>query len=228
MSDASEERDLLAAEYVLGLLDAATVAQVAAQAETDPALQAAIAAWQETLAPLSLLADPVPPPAALWRRLAVSTGAPPTAPRTSALVRLWRNITLWRCAAGSGFALAAALVAFVLLREPPNRPVAALVPAGGAPAAFVAEMEPNGTLRLVALQPISVAPGKDLELWALPAGATQPVPLGLLPAAGRHIAPPSAARDGMQLMVSLEPHGGSPTGLPTGPVLFAGTVHADD
>jgi anti-sigma-K factor RskA len=95
------------------------------------------------------------------------------------------------------------------------------VPAGGAAAAYVAELEPNGTLRLVGLQPIPVAHGKDLELWALPTGSTHPIALGLLPPAGRRIAPPSFPPVGTKLLVSLEPQGGSPTG----PVLFAGQLH---
>ncbi|MGH7153988.1 MAG: anti-sigma factor domain-containing protein, partial [Acetobacteraceae bacterium] len=69
--------------------------------------------------------------------------------------------------------------------------------------------------------------GKDLELWALPPGATRPISLGVVPAATRglvvsHPAVPLTLRT--QLMVSLEPKGGSPTGQPTGPVLFAGTL----
>jgi anti-sigma-K factor RskA len=30
--------------------------------------------------------------------------------------------------------------------------------------------------------------------------------------------------EGAQLLVSQEPKGGSPTGLPTGPVLYGGTI----
>jgi anti-sigma-K factor RskA len=30
--------------------------------------------------------------------------------------------------------------------------------------------------------------------------------------------------NGLQLLVSLEPRGGSPTGQPTGPVLYGGTL----
>ena len=45
-----------------------------------------------------------------------------------------------------------------------------------------------------------------------------------MPAIGRHIRLGDMPREATQLLVSLEPLGGSPTGLPTGPVLFAGTL----
>jgi len=224
MSGASEELELLAAEYVLGTLDEAAEHEIAARAQTEPALQAAIAAWQERLEPLTLLAAPEMLPASLWRRITVSTGGDVAKPSPGALVRAWRSVVLWRCAAASGFALAAALAGLVLLRTPPDQPVAALVPAGSAAAAFVAELQPDGSLRLVALEPLSVAQDKDLELWALPAGASRPIPLGLLPPTGSRLAPPRVPAGQTKLLVSLEPRGGSPTGLPTGPVLFAGTL----
>jgi anti-sigma-K factor RskA len=75
-----------------------------------------------------------------------------------------------------------------------------------------------------------VPPGKALELWALTASGT-PVSLGLLPVTGDHhrVLTPGqrAALDGTkQLAVSLEPVGGSPTGLPTGPVLHVAPLTA--
>jgi anti-sigma-K factor RskA len=65
-----------------------------------------------------------------------------------------------------------------------------------------------------------------LELWALAAGAKAPAPLGVIPPAGKTV-PPGVA-EGTTLLVSLEPKGGSPTGKPTGPVLYAGTLHRFD
>lgn len=222
MSGVSEERDLLAAEYVLGTLEPAEARElVAARAKTDPALAHAIAAWEERLMPLSLSVAPVAPPASLWRRLSASIAPKPD----RSWVRAWRSVAVWRGATAAGFALAAALAAFLFVRPPhPLQSVAALVPAGSAAAAYLAELQPDGTLRLVALRPVPVAAGKDLELWALPKGAARPVALGVLPASGRNVAPPQMPARGTQLLISLEPLGGSPTGLPTGPVLFAGTL----
>jgi len=44
----------------------------------------------------------------------------------------------------------------------------------------------------------------------------------VLPATGKQIAGELAV--GTQLLVSLEPKGGSPTGQPTGPVVYAGRL----
>ncbi len=108
--------------------------------------------------------------------------------------------------------------------RPPGPLLAALTPANTPTPGFLAEAQPDGRLVLSALTPVPVPPGRDLELWILPKGGTQPASLGVLPAAGRQIVLPAAPAPGTQLMVSLEPQGGSTTGAPTGPVLYAGTI----
>jgi anti-sigma-K factor RskA len=73
-----------------------------------------------------------------------------------------------------------------------------------------------------------VEPGKALELWMLPTGAP-PRSLGLIPATGIARVPLREPSDAAlanipALAVSLEPATGSPTGLPTGPVLYSGPI----
>ncbi|HUB11913.1 MAG TPA: anti-sigma factor [Acetobacteraceae bacterium] len=234
MSDLPDDRELLAAEYVLGTLDPATARQVAMRAAADPALRRAIAAWEERLHPLSAMADEALPPDALWQRLTASidTAAPVAAggiaAPASVAVRAWRSLALWRCASAAGLALAAGLAAFIVLRPPPALPVAALLPSGTAAPAYMAQWQPDGTLRVFALRAVAVAADKDLELWALPQGASIPIPLGVLPARGRGVASPHVPANGTQLLISLEQKGGSPTGRPQGPVLYAGTLHVVD
>lgn len=98
--------------------------------------------------------------------------------------------------------------------------VAVLAPPGDGPV-FVAEAA-GGEVRLRPSSgaAVQVAPGRDLELWVLPVGAARPESLGVLPASGRVVA--TRLPPGAQLLVSLEPRGGSPTGQPTGPVVSAG------
>ena len=69
---------------------------------------------------------------------------------------------------------------------------------------------------------------RDFELWAIAPGAAHAQPLGIVPASGRLALGvlPEAVRDGATLAISIEPRGGSPTGRPTGPVVFAGTLIA--
>jgi anti-sigma-K factor RskA len=60
-----EEKDGLAAEYVLGTLDASERSLVDARRKTDASLSAAIEAWQRRLAPLSDRMPGVAPPSHL-------------------------------------------------------------------------------------------------------------------------------------------------------------------
>lgn len=234
MSDHPDDPELLAAEYVLGTLDPAMSRQVAARAAADPILRQAITAWEERLHPLSAMTDEAVPPDALWQRLAGSIDAAEgvnhgaAAPPMHAATRAWRSLALWRCATAVGLALAAGLAAFIVLRPPPALPVAALLPSGSSAPAYMAQWQPDSTLRVFALRAAAVAPGKDLELWALPQGASAPIPLGVLPAQGRSVGSPNVPANGTQLLISLEQKGGSPTGRPQGPVLYAGTLHMAD
>ena len=85
----------------------------------------------------------------------------------------------------------------------------------------------SSDLWVKSLDPAIHVAGKSLELWALPAGQA-PKSLGLVAAADKVTAIKLAAAadrslgDVPALAVSLEPPGGSPTGAPTGPVLFSG------
>ncbi|MDE2037235.1 MAG: anti-sigma factor, partial [Pseudomonas sp.] len=65
-------------------------------------------------------------------------------------------------------------------------------------------------------------------LWAIPAGG-KPISLGLLPVSGNGRIQLSKEHQALltaplTLAVSLEPQGGSPTGQPTGPVLYQGQL----
>ena len=64
-----DDIDALAGEYVLGTLDAAERADVAARRAGDPALSAAIRAWERRLAPLDAAMPAVAPPADLFARI---------------------------------------------------------------------------------------------------------------------------------------------------------------
>jgi anti-sigma-K factor RskA len=72
--------------------------------------------------------------------------------------------------------------------------------------------------------------GHDYELWALPKGGN-PVSLGVLPAEGTStrvltMIQKAALASSSQLAVSIEPPGGSPTGQPTGEVVFMAPLAA--
>jgi anti-sigma-K factor RskA len=224
-----ERADALAAQYVLGTMSARARARFARLARGDPVLAAAIRAWEDRLSPLAESVAPVEPPASVWSAILarIDRAAASTPERRT----VWATVSLWRGLALTGFATAIAL-ALVLLSPPLERPAATLVVilAGqDAKPALVASADRNGRLLTVkAVAPLSPGADRSLQLWALPA-AGNPRPLGLVPASGVvQIALPVDAGTALQnipaLAVSLEPLGGSPTGLPTGPVLYSGPV----
>ncbi len=235
MSDTPEDPDLLAGEYVLGVLEPEAARALERRALQEPTLAAAIAAWQDRLAPLGSLLGETPAPGPLWARIARDIGETPAvasatvvdfvprAPRRS----VWSSLALWRGATAAGFALAAGFAGILLLR-PPTPPaaryVAALTDPASHAAGYMAAAGADGAIAVMPLTAVQVASDRSLELWALPPGAAHPVSLGVLGPDGRRVLAANMVAPNTQLMVSLEPHGGSPTGLPTGPVLFAGAL----
>ena len=223
MSDTGD-RDMLAAEYALGCLDGEELRAAERRTAIDPAFAQAVAAWQQRLTPLSVLAAPAAPPPDLWRRIEAATGVAQV--RTDNVLPFQRRVRFWRGTTFAAMAIAASLAAFMVIRAPAPARVAVRAPMTGGVPVLVARAERDGALSIRPNGAIVVPDGKDLELWALARGETVPRSLGVLPADGRRLIA-SLAPD-TQLLVSLEPRGGSPTGLPTGPVLYGGALTAVD
>jgi anti-sigma-K factor RskA len=229
-----ELADRLAAEYVLGTLRGPARRRFAALLPAHPVLRAAVSHWEQTLHPLAAVVAPTPPPARVWQAIEAQVhGGGPTRAAAPAAGKeaWWRTLGFWR--GWAGLATACALVLGVLLRQPPapGLPpvVVVLAPAQGAAdagvGAFVAGIGGDGRQVVVKpLRPVALQADHDLELWAVPKQGA-PRSLGLI-AVDR----PTALRrdkvlDGVAAFaVSLEPPGGSPTGAPTGPILYSGSL----
>jgi anti-sigma-K factor RskA len=211
-----DEADLMAAEYVLGVLDAAERAGAEARIAADPAFAAMVEGWAARLSPLDAEYPEVPAPnvlPAVEARLFGASAAPPAPAR-----RIWS----WLTGALAGMAVAAAAVVAVVLVAPPQgpAPLTATI-SGDAPVAFAATWD-GSALTVVRTAGADPAAGQDYELWLI-VGEAAPVSLGLL--RGAAVARPlDDLPTGAVLAVSLEPEGGSPTGAPTGPVLAVGTM----
>jgi anti-sigma-K factor RskA len=211
-------RDALAAEYVLGTLDARAAAEVRRAMETDAALRDAVQGWEARLAPLTALAPPEAPPPGLWDRIAAALDGP--ARPAVAAPRFWR---IW--ALGASVA-AAGLAALLLVRPAPEPRLMTVLLTQRDQPAWLVEAE-GGALRLAALNPQPVPSDRVMQLWALPQGASAPTSLGLIPTPdARLTVTPATIRPepGMLIEITLEPPGGSPTGRPTGPILFIGRL----
>ena len=219
---------MLAGEYVLGTLDARAAAEVAAALAQDAPLRAAVAAWEARLAPLTRLALPEAPPPDLWDRIEGSLpGAAPPARSAPAGVPGWGR-RLWQGWALGASALAAGLAAFIVLRPAEAPRLTTVLLTQRDQPAWVVEADRSGGLRLASLNPRPIEADRVMQLWALPQGATVPTSLGLVPEGGRMTVTPSTIRPspGMLIEITLEPPGGSPTGRPTGPILFIGRLSA--
>jgi anti-sigma-K factor RskA len=219
----SQDRDLLAAEYVLGTLEGEEAGEAARLLDSDVAFAASVRQWEARLAPLAAGVTPVAPPEEVWTRIAASTGA-----TTGEVIPLAfrRRLRVWQGGAALALAVAASLAAFIVLRPAPPARVAVLAPISGGVPVLLATEQAGGVLVIQPSGAIAVPSDRDLELWALAKGETRPRSLGVLPASGRRLV--AALAPDTQLLVSLEPQGGSPTGQPTGPVLYGGTIAAVD
>ena len=224
-----ERLDALAAQYVLGTLSRATRDRVTRLARGNETVAAALRAWENRLLPLAESVPPVAPPERVWPAILGRIQGQ----RESSSI--WANLGLWRGLTLAGFATAVAL-AVVLLAPRPETPIETLVVvlAGqdARPALVVSADRSGRTLTVKAIAPVQPVADRVLQLWALPEQGN-PRSLGLIPATGAasrvvRLDLPAPAGLTLQnipaLAISLEPQGGSPTGLPTGPVLYSGPI----
>ena len=219
--------DMLAAEYVLGVLDTDARRRAEQLLREHPGFARAVAVWQERLGPLADTIEPVSPASHVWSRIEAQT-RPRGAVRTT---RQEAGSDFWRWLSYGSMALAAASLAAAIFFAYPRGPtpvqVAALSSQDGR-SHFTAVIDVAGSEATLVPQSAWTAPGRVPELWLVPASGA-PVSIGVFdPAQTRRIAVPRSVIDAIRadstLAISVEPPGGSPTGQPTGPVIAAGKV----
>lgn len=235
MSDAGDSEwerggdDAVAAEYVLGALDAAERRTVAARIEVEQELARLVDRWELMLAPMASAYAEVEPPASV--RQALEKKLFTTAPSTRQKAGLWQNLAFWRGLTVAALGALALFVAVPVLAPPdaapPPRLVASLAPQDS-DVQYMAMYDP--AIAEVGLSHMSGAraEGRDFELWMIE-GDDPPHSLGVIPEGEAiRMALDDVAREkmarGAVFAVSLEPLGGSPTGAPTGPVVAAGDL----
>ena len=234
-----ELRDLLAGEYVLGTLVGRARRRFERLLREDFALRDEVTAWERRLSPLVDAVQPVAPPKRVWQQIEQRV-APPAPKRAS----LWDRVGFWRplgLLASTAFVLVVGYLVVVSTQEveAPPAPIAqapaaeyvALLNDEKAQPAWVVSAADFSQITVKALRAPPSEPDKAYELWLLPGENQPPRSLGLLPTEGtKTVAVPEEIRQAMAagkvLAVSVEPPGGSPTGLPTGPVLYQGSLIA--
>lgn len=226
-------RALLAGEYVLGTLRGRARARFELWLRSDPALRREVHHWQERLQPLAQTCAEVQPAEAVWTRIAARI-APQPRPGAR-LAGWWNNLALWRGASFASAALAALVFGWAAisprdLSSPPEAMVVVMADQEDRPAMTVAWMPEAGRhprLRIRVIGHAEMAPETAWELWMLPGGDAPPRSLGLITTHETQFMELPAELVGQLngsagMAMSVEPKGGSPTGKPTGPVLYSG------
>jgi anti-sigma-K factor RskA len=213
-------QSLLAGEYVLGLLRGAARRRFERLMMESRTLAAEVTAWEGRFAQWALKLTPVTPPGYLeWRLMGRVRAESRGRGRSSNL--FWRT---WAVAA----TVVLAIVVVTQRLTPPAEVKAAefalMSDAKGMPL-WLISVHPEANrvdMKVVTHNPPPV--GKSYELWMIPDGG-KPVPMGLMNETGQAsetVSTELLARlaGAKALAISLEPQGGSPTGQPTGPVLW--------
>ncbi|AXI63878.1 anti-sigma factor [Pseudomonas kribbensis] len=215
-------RRALAADYAIGLMAAPARRRFEQLLLEDAALRAELAHWQESLASLTETLPEVPVPERVWH--GVTARIEPQELHVPEKRPFWNWLRVT--------AALASIVVLVFLgslyTHDDARYRATLLSADAQPALKVEAHDDY--LQVEPLTLAAVDPQRSLELWAIPADG-KPISLGVIPAGGKGKVELSGAQKALigkpiALAVSLEPKGGSPTGQPTGPVLYQGALAA--
>lgn len=233
IAELPEDEELLAAELAFGLIDGAERQAAEARVTRDAPFAAAHARWQAYAA--ALFTDPGEAPRpSIWSAIEARLPANDATPTIPSL----RSLRWWR--AGTLVATAAGLVLAVVAVQKPQT-VFVRVPVAQAPTApMVAVLTGEKGSATVTFDPASgrmtsAAVGLDIgkhsaELWVIPADG-KPRSMGVMDVSAPGWAKVPAAAipalgAGVTLAVTIEPVGGSPSGMPTGPVVLKGHMTA--
>jgi len=230
MTDAADlttgpDPDVAAAELALGLLEGEDRATALRRMLAEPDFARDVERWRLQFGALFAGVASVVPAPELGERVIARLDGP-------ARVRPG----YWKPFAIASSLAAASLFGVLMIRPDPALPppvtIAAAAPmvaafmVEGIEAPLVATYDSaNGRLSMPG--PMPVPAGKSAQLWAI-VGTDAPQPLGLFHDAGGRVEAdarsPTPMEPGTKFAISLEPEGGSPTGLPTGPVVASATL----
>lgn len=227
---------VIAGEYVLGVLSPEDRQKVEARMMLDRNFAAMVEHWRSNM----LTVDQTPRPTRRAPRRASPFAEPMAArPRPSRErvpvfnVAIWNSAAFWRgvaCVATIGLIATGVSQTGMFAASRPHGLVTNLSLAGSDLALTARYDSDSGRLRLAPVAAAASAPGvadaRSLQVWLTQEGA-QPVSLGVVDTNSHgEIIVPKAVRtrllDGAPISISLEPAGGSPTGAPTGKILSTG------
>ena len=245
-----DDDDLLAGEYVLGVLDADARRSVERRLAGDGDFAGRVARWDAHFSPWLLQVDGVEPGAHVWPRIRTALGWSAV---DGARKGVWDNAAFWRgttalAVAASVFAVAIGVwrgpapgvqplpPPLVVQVPPPATEEAAALPVtvlatDDGNTGWIARVAPDRSKVLMVPTPRPVdAGGKVNELWIIASGEA-PRSLGFVSNDKAHsIDIPATLRDavaaGAVFAVTLEPEQGLPHAAPSGPIVAKGQILA--
>lgn len=214
-----EDDAILAAEYVLGLVDAPTRLLLDKRLNEDDTFAQQVLHWQKAFSGLDAITPESVPSAEIWQKIARRVNHAPIAP------------TPLRAATWLGWSLAAALAGvliFNLVQKPETLPAmqpAAILNGTQSDAQFVVSLDKSAGIIQVSALNVALPKDKNLQLWLIQ-GREPPQSLGLIIQPGHNAfrLDDNMLDNQTTLAVSLEPIGGSKLIGPSGPILFMGKV----
>lgn len=222
------ERDDLAAELALGLLEGEERAQALRLSLSDPAFAAQVEAWSHRLSPMLDLTPEQSPPSHIWSAIEARIGGALSG--RPAPERSVRSLRFWQGSALLSGAIAACL-AVVLVTRPAPEPtpgavgLSQLADAQGAATMAISYDPQSGVLRMGTNQ---IASGtKAPELWVIPADGV-PRSLGIInPQGGKHAVSEGLRaflQNGATLAITLENAATAPHAAPTSAPILTGKI----
>jgi anti-sigma-K factor RskA len=224
--DDPELRERLAAEYVVGTMPRLARQRLERLIAEDAGMAQLVAQWTERFAPIDETTPEIGPTSRVWRDIERRLPIAP-APAEPKQKGWFRSLAIWRGIAAAASAAAATAILYLALSPSlaPPTVVAVLNDDSGKPSWIALRDMRRADVSIDAIRPFADDPARSLELWGIAGGP--PRSLGLLPRRPGQklmlqasLLPPP----GGVLAISSEPPNGSPTGAPTGPVLFKGDV----
>lgn len=215
----------LAAQYVLGTLRGRARRRFERLCARNANALHAVRRWEDRLVDLLAGVVPVAPSAVVWDQIRFRVR------RDRALrpKRVFATFGNWRFALAAG--IAALAIAFGLWTGfgPGSTQQIATIWNHQQLMWSIEATRGRGELHVNTGDNLMLDPARAYELWALPGVDAAPVSLGLMPKSGKwtlqlNDAQRLALSRSKRIAISLEPPGGSPTGAPTGPVLFVADV----
>lgn len=226
----SETLRELADEYVIGLLGEDEARAVETRAEKDAELAAAIDDARDRFVEIDLAETPSAVPETVWNGVLsrLDAGENETVVPIGRARRVRTPVAAyWKQVAQAGIAACLLLAVGVgwMAMQPAPEFVAVLLDSDGEPQAVI-EAFADDRVTVLPLENFDVPAGRTLQVWTKRNEPdAQPVSIGLmeqirrLRLRGPDLPPPD---EGQLYEITIEQEGGSPTGLPTGPIVGKG------